>query len=65
MRVINVWRKQLQVELFDNPVLVPAVGKTDSSLWAKRDKSKSVSRFARGKKLDNYRETITPKEDEL
>ncbi len=55
MRTINVWRKQLQVELFENPVLQPAEGKTNSSIWRKRDKQKTISPFSRGKKLDDYR----------
>lgn len=59
MRKINVWRKQLQKELFDDPNLVPAVGKTNSSIWRKNKPNTGISQFSRGKSLDEYRDKIT------
>jgi len=58
MRTINVWRKQLQPELFSNEILVPAEGKTNSSLWRKNKKKGVVSRFSRSNKMKKYREMI-------
>ena len=58
MRTINIWRKQLQAELFDNPILQPAEGKTDASIWRKNKTTGIVTQFARGKKMEQYREMI-------
>ena len=58
MRVINVWRKQLQQELFKNEILIPAVGKTSSLLWRKNKTVAGISSFARGKVLQDYRKEI-------
>ena len=54
-RKINVWRKQLQPELFSLVHLEPAVGKTDASLWAKHKQTGIITGFARGKRLKQYK----------
>jgi len=59
MRKINVWRKQLQPELFTDTQLTPAKGKTNSSTWRKNKKDNSISQFARGDKLKKYRQLLT------
>ena len=58
MRTINIWRKQLTPELFENIELEPAVGKTNSTLWRKNKQTGLVSGFNRGKKLNEYRALI-------
>jgi len=63
MRVINVWRKQLRAELFENPILIPAEGKTDASLWRKNKGDGKKSQFVRGKGLDQYREMLQKDEN--
>ena len=58
MRKINVWRKSLVIELFDTPVLEPAVGKTDASIWRKNKQKGVVNQFVRGKAMNDYRESL-------
>lgn len=58
MRTINVWRKWLSPELFDTPMLIPAEGKTDASVWRKNKIKGVVNGFNRGKLLDEYREIV-------
>jgi len=58
MRQINVWRKYLQPPLFAGPSISPSKGKTDASIWRKRSSNQSQSRFARGKRLIDYRESL-------
>ncbi len=58
MRTINVWRKQLTIELFDTIAIEPAVGKTDATIWRKHKKTGIVTQFARGKKMADYRASI-------
>lgn len=55
MRKINIWRKYLRPQLFDDIYLEPAVGKTNASLWRKHKETGIVSGFIRGKKLQEYR----------
>lgn len=55
MRKINVWRKYLRPQLFDDIYLEPAVGKTNASLWRKHKETGIVTGFVRGKKLQEYR----------
>ena len=55
MRKINVWRKYLQPQMFEQEWVEPVEGKTDSSLWRKHKDTGIVTQFARGKKLDEYR----------
>lgn len=62
-RKINVWRKYLQPQLFDDIYLEPAVGKTDASYWRKHKETGIVSQFSRGKKLDDYRMKLIKKEE--
>ena len=61
MRKINVWRKYLTTQLFEDEYLEPAVGKTDASLWRKHKETGLVTGFVRGKKLDEYRMKLLDK----
>ena len=58
MRVINVWRKWLRVELFDTVGIEPAIGKADASLWRKHKNTGIVTQFVRGKAMRDYRATL-------
>lgn len=58
MRKINVWRKSLTVELFEDKIIEPASGKTDASIWRKNKKTGLVSQFVRGKAMRDYRSII-------
>jgi len=58
MRTINVWRKQLIPEMFQQIPLIPAVGKTSSAIWAKNKPLVGISPFSRGNKMEIYRESI-------
>ena len=55
MRKINVWRKPLQPQLFDDLHVEPAVGKTDASLWRRNKETGVVTQFIRGKGMREYR----------
>lgn len=55
MRQINVWRKPLQPQLFEDIHLEPAVGKTNSTLWRKNKQTGIVTQFIRGKAMREYR----------
>lgn len=55
MRKINIWRKSLQVRLFDEVFIDPAVGKADASVWRKHKQTGIVTQFVRGKRMDQYR----------
>ena len=61
MRKINVWRKYLRPQLFEDIYLEPAVGKTDSSIWRKHKETGLISSFSRGKKIQDYRVKIIEK----
>jgi len=63
MRKINVWRKYLKPQLFEDIYLEPAVGKTDASLWRKHRETGIVTNFSRGKKLDDYRLMLIKKNE--
>jgi GNAT superfamily N-acetyltransferase len=58
MRKINVWRKAMQIELFADASVVPAVGKTDASVWRKNKQTGLVTQFIRGKRMRDYRALI-------
>lgn len=58
MRKINIWRKSLQVQLFDDISVDPAVGKTDASIWRKNKQTGLVTQFIRGKAMRDYRAKI-------
>lgn len=58
MRKINVWRKSLMVELFEDKIVQPAVGKVDASIWRKNKKTGLVTQFVRGKAMRDYRALI-------
>jgi hypothetical protein len=58
MRKINVWRKSLQVELFEDTVMEPAIGKADASVWRKNKQTGLVTQFVRGKAMRDYRAMI-------
>lgn len=61
-RIINVWRKQLQPELFETILVEPAVGKTDASLWRKHKQTGIISGgMRRGKAMHDYRILIESK----
>tara|TARA_R110002051_G_C8528527_1_gene469185 strand:+ start:52 stop:645 length:594 start_codon:yes stop_codon:yes gene_type:complete len=55
MRQINVWRKPLQPQLFEDIYMEPAVGKVDASLWRKNKQTGVVTQFIRGKAMQEYR----------
>jgi hypothetical protein len=63
MRKINVWRKYLKPQLFEDIYLEPAVGKTDASLWRKHRETGIITNFSRGKKLDDYRLMLIKKNE--
>ncbi len=64
MRTINIWQKTVLPDLFDTPELIPAVGKTDASLWRKHKESAVISgQFVRGSKMHQYREHLLKKAD--
>ncbi len=58
-RKINIWRKQLQPHLFEEKKLMPAEGKTNSSLWRQNKQLGISSAFHRGKQLEQYKKIIT------
>ena len=64
MRKINIWRKYLRPQLFEDIYLEPAVGKTDASLWRKHKDTGLVTQFVRGKKMDEYRIKLINKDEE-
>ena len=58
MRKINVWRKQLIAELFEDIAVEPAEGKADASVWRKNKQTGLVTQFVRGKAMKDYRARI-------
>jgi len=64
MRTINIWRKQLTPELFENIALEPAVGKTNATVWRKNKTTGIVTGFHRGKQMQQYRAILVDKEKE-
>jgi hypothetical protein len=61
MRKINVWRKYLRPQLFEDIYLEPAVGKTDASIWRKHKETGLVTGFSRGNKMNEYRNMLIEK----
>ncbi len=61
MRKINIWRKDLQTQLWEVEGVTPAEGKTDASVWRKNKQVGLVTQFARGKSMHNYRKIILSK----
>ena len=57
-RKINVWRKQIQPELFEDIHLEPAKGKTSQVLWSKHKQTGIINGFHRGKSLRDYKAII-------
>ena len=64
MRKINVWRKPLQPQLFDDLHMEPAVGKVDASLWRRNKETGVVTQFIRGKGMREYRAKLEEKDKE-
>ena len=62
MRKINVWRKPLQPQLFEDVHLEPAVGKADASLWRRNKDTGIVTQFIRGKGMREYRAMLEEKD---
>ncbi len=58
MRKINVWRKNLQRQLWEIEGIAPAEGKTDASIWRKNKQTGLVTQFIRGKAMRDYRAKI-------
>ena len=58
MRRINVWRKQLSLELFSDIGVDPESGKTSATVWAKHKHTGIVNQFTRGRALIDYRAKI-------
>ena len=65
MRKINVWRKQLRLELFETLAIEPAIGKTNSTIWRKNKSTGLITGFSRGKALQDYRKIIIDKQQDL
>ena len=65
MRKINVWRKPLQPQLFEDIYVEPAVGKTDASLWRRNKDTGIVTQFVRGKAMREYRAKLEQADDEV
>ena len=65
MRKINVWRKSLQIELFEDTIIQPAVGKVDASIWRKNKQTGLVTQFVRGKAMRDYRAMIVKADETL
>jgi len=63
MRKINVWRKYLRPQLFEDIYLEPAVGKTSATLWQKHKETGLITGFHRGNSLNEYRLKIIQKAD--
>jgi hypothetical protein len=55
MRTINVWRKQIQPELFETLAIEPARGRADASVWQKNKQLGTVTQFVRGRAMRDYR----------
>lgn len=58
MRKINVWRKMVQNELFDDIFVEPSVGRTDASVWRRNKQTGLVTQFVRGRRLRDYRARV-------
>lgn len=65
MRTINVWRKQLSVELFETIAIEPASGIVDASVWRKHKKTGVVTQFARGKSMQDYRASLLKNSEQI
>jgi GNAT superfamily N-acetyltransferase len=65
MRKINVWRKQLIAELFEDIAVEPAEGKADASVWRKNKQTGLVTQFVRGKAMKDYRAKIIGENTEV
>ena len=63
MRKINIWRKYLRPQLFEDIYLEPAVGKTSATLWQKHKETGLITGFHRGAALNEYRLKIIEKAD--
>tara|TARA_B100000575_G_scaffold178328_1_gene142983 strand:+ start:159 stop:755 length:597 start_codon:yes stop_codon:yes gene_type:complete len=57
-RKINIWRKELQQDLFPIIEIEPAYGKADASIWRKNKKTGLITQFNRGKGLQDYRAIV-------
>lgn len=55
MRKINIWRKYLKPQLFQDIILEPAKGKTNATIWRKHKETGIITGFNRGKNLNDYR----------
>lgn len=62
MRKINIWRKDLQIQLWELEGIEPAEGKTDASVWRKNKQVGLITQFARGRQMQDYRKRITQSE---
>lgn len=58
MRTINVWRKQLQPELFEVLAIEPAQGVVDASVWRRNKQTGVVTQFVRGKRMREHRASL-------
>ena len=64
MRKINVWRKPLQPQLFEDFEVEPAEGKTSSALWRRNKDTGIVTQFVRGKSLRDYRAKLEAEDEQ-
>jgi GNAT superfamily N-acetyltransferase len=64
-RKINVWRKYLKQQLFEQVWVEPVEGKTNSSIWRKNKETGLISSFSRGKKLSDYRLIVINKDKKI
>lgn len=63
-RKINVWRKQVSAELFEDIEIEAAIGTTDASLWRRNKSTGLVTQFHRGRHLKAYRALIERTEED-
>lgn len=63
MRKINVWRKYLKPQLFEDVYIEPVEGKTSATIWRKHKETGLINGFSRGKKINDYRIKLLSKND--
>jgi len=64
MRQINVWRKPLSPQLFEDIYMEPAIGKANASVWRKNKETGIVTQFIRGKAMREYRAKLVEKSNQ-
>lgn len=62
MRRINIWKKHVQVGLFELIHSEPERGNTSATFWRNHKQTGIITQFHRGKSLRDYRAILTTKE---